>query len=148
MPLNMFRASSCPSSEAYQQQQQPLVYGRNVVVALLWCVVGGRCQAQCVPDNVHQLHVQTTFHIWKPRGCQCSFRLLMMGGVSPETCWVTYKYGIITFWYIRILLDISLWISLRNLLLWTTETPGCFRTTYWEGFTGPVTAFISNRISF
>jgi hypothetical protein len=32
--LNMFRASLCPSSEAYQlQQQQPLVYLRNVVVA-------------------------------------------------------------------------------------------------------------------
>jgi len=28
----------------------------------------------------------TTFHVWKTRGCQCSFRLLMMGGVSPETC--------------------------------------------------------------
>jgi len=29
----MFRASSCPSSGAYQVQQQPLVYRRNVVVA-------------------------------------------------------------------------------------------------------------------
>jgi hypothetical protein len=38
----MFRASSCPSSEAYQQQQQqqPLVYRRNVVVAVLLVVVG------------------------------------------------------------------------------------------------------------
>jgi hypothetical protein len=26
-------------------------------------VVGGSCQAQYVPDNVHQLHVQTTFHV-------------------------------------------------------------------------------------
>jgi len=30
---------------------------------------------------------QTTFHVWKTRVCQCSFRLLMMGDVSPETCW-------------------------------------------------------------
>ena len=36
----------------------------------------------------------TTSHIWKTRGCQCSFRLLMMGGVSPKTCWASYKYGI------------------------------------------------------
>ena len=37
----MFRASSCPSSGAYQlQQQQPLVYRRNVVVAVLLVVVG------------------------------------------------------------------------------------------------------------
>ena len=40
----------------------------------------------------------TTFHVWKTRGCQCSFRLLMMAGVSPETCWASYKYGIIKFW--------------------------------------------------
>jgi len=42
----------------------------------------------------------TTFHVCKTRGCQCSFRLLIMGGVSPETCWASYKYGIIKFWYI------------------------------------------------
>ena len=43
-------------------------------------------QVHTVPDNIHQLHVQTTFHVRKIRGCQCSFRLLMMGGLSPETC--------------------------------------------------------------
>ena len=31
----MFRASLCPSSGAYQLQQQPLVYRRNVLVAVL-----------------------------------------------------------------------------------------------------------------
>ena len=40
IPLNMFRASLCPSSGAYQLQQQPLVYRRNVVVAVLLAVVG------------------------------------------------------------------------------------------------------------
>jgi hypothetical protein len=40
----------------------------------------------------------STFHVWKTRGCQCSFRFLMMGGVSPGTCWASYKYGIIKFW--------------------------------------------------
>jgi len=53
-----------------------------------------------VPDNVHQLHVQQTFHVWKTRRCQCGFRLLMMGGVSPEAWWASCKYGIIKFWYI------------------------------------------------
>jgi hypothetical protein len=55
----------------------------------------------------------TTFHVrvWKTRGCQCSFRLLMMGGVSPETCWATYKYGIIEFWHIVA----SCWIFLYEL---------------------------------
>jgi len=36
----MFRASLCPSSGAYQLQQQPLVYRRNVVVTVLSVVVG------------------------------------------------------------------------------------------------------------
>ena len=40
-----------------------------------------------------------TPHVWKARGCQCSFRLLMMGGVSPETCWASYRYGIINNFY-------------------------------------------------
>jgi hypothetical protein len=38
--LNIFRASLCLSSGAYQLQQQPLVYRRNVVVAVLSVVVG------------------------------------------------------------------------------------------------------------
>ena len=36
-------------------------------------------------------------HVCKIRGCWCSFELLMMGGVSPETCWASYKHGIINF---------------------------------------------------
>ena len=37
--LNMFRASSCPSSGAYKLQQPPLVYRWNVVVAVSLVVV-------------------------------------------------------------------------------------------------------------
>jgi hypothetical protein len=33
----------------------------------------------------------TTFHVCKTRGCLCSFRLLMMGGVSHETSWASFK---------------------------------------------------------
>ena len=40
MQLNMFWASSCPSSGANQLQSQPLVYRWNVVVAVLLVVVG------------------------------------------------------------------------------------------------------------
>jgi hypothetical protein len=35
--------------------------------------------------------------IWSWRCFGLCFRLLMMGGVSPETCWASYKYGIIKF---------------------------------------------------
>jgi len=66
-----------------------------------------------VPDKVHQPHVQQPSTYEKPENCQCSFRLLMMGGVSPETCWASYKYGIIIIWYIVA----SCWISLYELSL-------------------------------
>ena len=36
----------------------------------------------------------TTFHACKTRGCQCSFKLPMMGGVSPDTSWASHKYEI------------------------------------------------------
>ena len=55
---------------------------------------------------------------WKTRGCQCSFRLLMMGRVSPETCWASYKYGIIKFWYIVA----SCWIFLYEVFIPLTLT--------------------------
>jgi hypothetical protein len=35
----------------------------------------------------------------------------MMGGMLPETCWASYKYGIIKFWYIVA----SCWIFLYEL---------------------------------
>jgi hypothetical protein len=64
---------------------QPLVF-------YTWKVVG-RVAGGLRPPSTRP----TTFHVWKTRGCQCRFRLLMMGGVSPETCWASYKYGIIKF---------------------------------------------------
>ena len=42
-------------------------------------------------------HTSNTLPRMQTRGCHCSFRLLMMGSVSPETCWASYKYGIINF---------------------------------------------------
>ena len=47
--------------------------------------------------SVQQPQRPTTFHVCKTRGCYCSFELLMRGSVSPETCWVSYKHGIINF---------------------------------------------------
>jgi hypothetical protein len=35
-----------------------------------------------------------TFHVWKTRGYQCSFRLMIMGDVLPETCWASNKYHV------------------------------------------------------
>jgi len=72
---------------------QPLVFYTWKVVGR---VVGGRCHAHWAWQRPPTTR-PTTFHVWKNRGCQCSFRLLMVGGVSPETCWASYKYGIINF---------------------------------------------------
>jgi len=51
---------------------QPLVFHKWKVVRR---VVGGRCQAQCAWQRPTTT-LPTTFHVWKTRGCQCSFRLL------------------------------------------------------------------------
>ena len=65
----MFRASLCPLSGAYQLQQQPLVYCRNVVVAVLLVVVG-------LPPRSYG----------KPEAAAAVDRLLTMGMRMPETC--------------------------------------------------------------
>jgi len=82
---------------------QPLVFHTWEVVGR---IDGGRCQAQC------------------DRGFQCTFRLLMMGGVSPETCWASYKWNNKLLIHCCILLDFSLWkyipfyMSQRCTALW------------------------------
>jgi len=109
-----------PIIRSLKLRWQPLVFHTWKVIGR---VVGGRCQAQCekVPGAFGTFsHCAwqrpattrpTSFHVWKNRGCQRSFRLLMMGGVSPETRWAPYKYGIITFWYTVA----SCWIFLYEL---------------------------------
>jgi len=93
---------------------QSLVFHRWKVVGH---VVGGRCRAQCARQRPPTTR-SATFHVWKTRGCQCSFRLLMMGCVSPETCWASYKYGIIKFWYTLA----SCWIFLYESTLYNLRS--------------------------
>jgi len=99
---------TAPIIRSLKLHWQPLVFHTWKVVGR---VVGGRCQAHCAWQRPATTRL-TTFHLWKTRGCQCSFRLLMMGGVWPETCWASYKYGIIKILiHCCILLDFSLRIS-------------------------------------
>jgi len=76
-----------PIIKSQKLQKQPLVFHTWKVVGR---VLAGRWQR---PASTRP----TTFHVWKTRGCYCSFWLLMMGRVSPETCWASYKYGLIKF---------------------------------------------------
>jgi len=69
----MFRASLCPSSGAYQLQQQPLVYSRNVVVVVL--LDRTRPTAQLPPRSYG-----------KPEAAAAVDRLLIMNIRMPETC--------------------------------------------------------------
>jgi len=93
-------------------------------IAALHTAVGIRCPAHCAGQRMPTTR-PTTFHYEKSRGCQCSFRLLVMGDVSPETCWALYKYGIIQILiHCCTLLDFSLWI-----VLWCTDPQiSCFGT--------------------
>jgi hypothetical protein len=52
---------------------------KDILVNLKDIVIAGHCQRPATTRP-------TTLHVCKTRGCQCSFRLQMMGGVSPETC--------------------------------------------------------------
>ena len=68
-----------PIIRSLKLHKQPLVLHTRKVVGR---AVVGRCPTTARP---------TTFYVCKTRGCLCSFRLLMMGGVSPETCWASFK---------------------------------------------------------
>jgi hypothetical protein len=74
---------------------QPLVL-RSIYRERLWDV----WFLDIVTSSTHTSHNLPRYILWKTRGCQCSFRLLMMGVVSPKTCWVSYKYGLLKIWYI------------------------------------------------
>jgi hypothetical protein len=74
----MFQASLCPSSGAYQLQQQPLVYPRNVVVAVLLVVVGS---VRPRPTALLSLRSYR-----KQEAAATVDRLLMMGIRMPEAC--------------------------------------------------------------
>jgi hypothetical protein len=76
----MFRASSCPSSGAYQLQQQPLFYRWNVVVAVLLVVIG---PDRTDHDQQHCYHHVPTV---KEENAAAVVELLMMGMRMPETC--------------------------------------------------------------
>jgi hypothetical protein len=78
IPLHMLWASLCLSSGAYQLQQQPLVYRRNVVVAVLLVVVG--------PDPLRPTALLPPRSYGKPEAGVVVDRFLMMGIRMPETC--------------------------------------------------------------
>ena len=82
----MFRTSSCPSSGAYQLQQQPLVYRRNVVVAVLLVVVG-----TVQPERPRTTALLPPRSYGKPEAAAAVDRLLMMGKRMPETCQAVFK---------------------------------------------------------
>ena len=77
-----------PIIRSVKLHKQPLVLHT-------WKVVGraivGRCQVAYATWQCPTTARPTTFHVCKTRGCLCSFRLLMMGGVSPKTCWASFK---------------------------------------------------------
>jgi hypothetical protein len=84
MLLNMCWASLCPSSGAYQlQQQQPIVYRRNVVVAVLLVVVG---LDRTGPDRARPTALLPPRSNGKLKSAAAVDRPLMMGIKMPKTC--------------------------------------------------------------
>jgi len=96
MKSNMFRVTYWPSSGAW-----------NCTSSLWFCiipwkVVGHAVVGPCQVAYTWQ-HPTTsrpiTFHVCKTRGCLWSYRLLMMGSVSPEMCWASFKIRDNKIWY-------------------------------------------------
>ena len=101
--------------------------GRSYRYNITWRRRSLICQAHCSWQRPPTTR-PTTFHVWETRGCQCSLRLLMMGGVSSETCWASYKYGIITFWYIVVSCRILLYEFYYDALIHEYQTWKCVRS--------------------
>jgi hypothetical protein len=116
----MFRASSCPSSVAQQQQKQPLVDRWNMVVAVLLVVVGpaGR-PARPRPTTLLPLRSNG-----KPEAATAVVELLMMGIRMPETCWAVFKRQT---------------INLRNCCIWLVDS---FEYMMMHGLTNPKKAVL------
>jgi hypothetical protein len=93
---------------------KPLVFHTwKIVWTCSWWTLSGTVWTWQRPPTSRS----TTFHVWKTRGWQCSIRLLIMGGVSPEICRASHKYEIIKILINScILLHFSLWI-----VLWRTD---------------------------
>jgi hypothetical protein len=81
-----------------------LKLNRQPLVLHTWNVVGRVVVGPCQVAYERVLYIlsyatwqrptttrPTTFHVCKTKGCLCSFMLLMMSGVTPETCWASSK---------------------------------------------------------
>jgi hypothetical protein len=98
----------------YQEPKTALAASGFHTWKIVGRVVGGRGQAQYVPDHV-----------------QCRFSLLMMGGVSPETCWASYKYRIIKLWYIVASCWVFLCEEFCQILLRRNHFDSHVNLTFW-----------------
>jgi len=86
MKLNMFRATHLPSSGA-----------QTVLASSGFAYVEGCWTCGCWTLSAFSNHTSNNLPRMQNQRMLVQFRLLMMGGVSPETCWALYKYGLIKF---------------------------------------------------
>jgi len=78
-----------PTIRSLKLHKQPLVL-HNSVEGCQMCSCWTLSGSVCYPTSPTTTR-PTAFHVCKTRGCLCSFSLLMMGDVSPETCWASFK---------------------------------------------------------
>jgi len=97
--LTLHTNSTVCAYQRYRVNNRPTLHCFRHIPLSMTCLSTEPVQAHCAWQHPPTAP-PATFHVCKTRGCQCSFSLLMMGRVSPETCWASYKYGITNFWYI------------------------------------------------
>ena len=124
------RSSTCFRQHIAHHQEPKTAQAASGFAYVIGCRMCHCLTSGTLPDNVQQLHVwQPSTVSCKTRGCLCSFRLLMMGGMSPETCWASFKIRNNKIWIHRCIL---LGFSVRNVLRCTDPQTPSFQssTTY------------------
>jgi hypothetical protein len=106
--LNMFRAPLCPSSGALELYRWllPVVLGSWVYRSFAWCAVGrvsglwDTAVEQYPANQTHDPQLHTRPKTCKPKNqvpqaaAICiTLELLMMGIMTPETCWANNKFS-------------------------------------------------------
>ena len=91
-PLSIIRSFSLYTQQWYMPYRfaDSLRVGANARTCSCWTL--SDCVCICIRNlTTSNNYTPTTFHVCKTRGYLCSFRLLMIDRVSPETCWASFN---------------------------------------------------------
>jgi len=111
--LHVSGGTSAHHQERLQLHQQHLVFVTPLLLPAAIAAGSSSCWTLSASSN----YTANNPPRMRTRGCECSLRLLMMGSVSPEKCWASYKYEIKILIHCCILLDFLCELDMTMLIL-------------------------------